>query len=115
MFKCTHCGIKINSETEPVNCPGCGNATGFVPCDHYPELISRVCNACEALVFTQDTTGVCPECGQLAVFTEPEDAPGEGLEVVDRYAGRPVKVDPNNLLLNDPETGFNTIIEDDHE
>lgn len=115
MYKCTHCGIKINLESEPVNCPGCGNAAGFVPCDPVPELVSRICNGCEALVYTQDTTGVCPECGRSAVFTEPEDTPGDGLEVVDRYAGQPVKVDPDNLLLNDPETGFNTDNGDRHE
>lgn len=32
MYQCTHCKIKIAAESEPLNCPGCGNGCR----DHVP-------------------------------------------------------------------------------
>jgi len=98
MFKCNHCGIKINSDSEPVNCPGCGNGTGF----------SEVGN-------TNVTTGICPDCmsgacahsGNWQPLPNRSTSQGGRAEIVDRYTGQPVIVDSDNVLVNDPETGFN--------
>jgi len=58
-----------------------------------PSITKRVCNRCEQIVITEETTGTCPDCGQEAVFTEPENELPDGLSIVDRYAGQPVVVD----------------------
>lgn len=54
------------------------------------EKIKRVCNNCENRVYVSETTGECPYCNVNAVFTEPE---------------------PDNILSDDPETGFNNATE----
>jgi len=126
MYKCSHCGTVINASETPTKCPACPNSdpekfsvlTEIKPNPDSPlttppfpinppyvSTLERICNKCEELVIVDDTTGTCPACGRDAVFTEPEhDAPG--LIPVDRYAGRTVKVDPDNVLVDDPENGF---------
>jgi len=111
MFKCEHCGTIINASETPAKCPACPNSDpekfSKVSTTEPPNVstLKRVCNKCEELVTVDDTTGTCPACGRDAVFTEPENDP-PGLIPVDRYAGRTVKVDPDNVLVDDPENGF---------
>ncbi len=114
MFICTCCGIKINADTVPGKCPKCPNSDpeGFTLLTDTPEKIRRVCNNCENEVFVSETTGECPFCNQPAVFTEPEHG-APGLVAVDRYAGRTVLVNPDNVLAEDTESGFNDATESD--
>jgi hypothetical protein len=81
------------------------------------EKIKRVCNNCENVVYVSETTGECPHCNVNAVFTEPEyEVKPPLLVAVDRYAGRTIYVNPDNVLSDDPlsddpEMGFNNAIE----
>ncbi len=105
MFICNCCGIKINVDTVPGKCPKCPNSDpeGFENLPELePEKIRRVCNNCENEVFVSETTGECPFCNQNAVFTEPEHG-APGLVAVDRYAGRTVLVNPDNVLAEDTD------------
>lgn len=113
MYQCDQCKIKINADSVPGKCPKCPNADpeGFTLLTDTPEKIRRVCNNCENEVMVSETTGECPHCNVSAVFTEPEHKPQ--LIPVDKYAGRTVRVDPNNMLAQDAEAGFQEFVENE--
>ena len=71
MFICENCGIKINSDHEPNQCPNCSNSDDF---KHVGEqsgsLLPLVCTQCETSVLVPDTTGTCPNCGKDSVFVD---------------------------------------------
>lgn len=119
MFQCNCCSISIDAAEQPKKCPRCPNMKDFTFIDaaseHLPVpdndgLMSLVCTKCETGVMVPDTTGTCPNCGKDTVFIEPP-------LIVDRYAGRPVIVDPDNVLANDNAptgpTGFADATESD--
>ena len=114
MYQCNQCKIKINADTAPGKCPKCPNSNpeAFTELADTPEKIRRVCNRCENEVLVSDTTGECPYCNESGVFTEPEDE-APGLVAVGRYAGRTIKVDPDNVLSQDSEAGFQEFVENE--